>query len=77
MPRSTLPESAPPPASADHLIVARDHAELVYRLREIAQGKFTVVVNRRNADRRQRYQSVRVERRRAQRRTGGTTHGNR
>jgi hypothetical protein len=78
MPTITLRQSAPRPARADHLIVARDRADLYLALREIAtQAKFTVVVDRRNSDRRQRYQPVRAERRRAQRRTGGTAHGHR
>ncbi len=66
----TLSPSPPRSVKRDCLIVARDHAALYQALREIAaDGKFGVVVDRRRADRRQRYQSVRVERRSAERRS--------
>jgi hypothetical protein len=42
---------------------------MVQVLRQMAQGNFTVLVDRRHADRRQRLQPVLEERRRGERRT--------
>jgi hypothetical protein len=71
MPTNTLLPAPPRPGVADHLIVARDHADLCRVLREIfAGGKCSVVVDRRKVERRQHYQPVRVERRRGTRRGG-------
>jgi hypothetical protein len=62
--------ASPRPAVRGQLIVARDHVALCQALQEpfAARGSFTVVVDRRQADRRQRSQSVLEERRRSERR---------
>jgi len=59
------------PAVHGQLIVARDHVGLCQALQGslAARGKFTVVVDRRRADRRQRVQPVLEERRRQERRS--------
>lgn len=58
------------PAVPDHLIVARSYAEWCQALREAiaARGNFTVIADRRSADRRRRFQPVHDERRRGARR---------
>jgi hypothetical protein len=58
------------PAEQGQLIVARDHVALCQALQEpfAARGTFTVVVDRRRADRRQRVQAVLKDRRRRDRR---------
>ena len=59
--RSTIP---------DQLIVARDHAGVCLALRDIAApGNFTVVLDRRKVERRQRVQPVLEERRHGERRS--------
>jgi hypothetical protein len=64
--------SAPPahPAVQGQLIVARDHVGLCQALQEpfAARGTFTVIVDRRRADRRRGVQPVLQERRRRDRR---------
>jgi hypothetical protein len=62
--------AAPRPAVRGQLIVARDHVALCQALQEpfAARGRFTVVVDRRREDRRQRVQPVLEERRRSERR---------
>jgi len=62
-------DSPPRPALPDQLIVKRDHAEVVQVLRKIAEERFTILLDRRHADRRQRVQPVLAERRRGERRT--------
>ena len=59
------------PVVPDHLIVARSYAEWCQALREAiaARGNFTVIADRRSADRRRRVQSVQDERRRGERRS--------
>jgi hypothetical protein len=59
------------PAEQGQLIVARDHVALCQALQEpfAARGTFTVVVDRRRADRRQRVQAVLKDRRRRDRRS--------
>jgi len=60
-----------PPAVQGQLIVARDSEALCQVLQETFAGKgsFTIVVDRRRADRRQRVQPVMAERRRRERRS--------
>ena len=55
----------------DHVIVARDYGELLQALRVAvaARRNVTVVLDRRQAERRQRVQPVREERRRGERRS--------
>lgn len=64
---------APParPAAQGQLIVARDHVALCQALQEpfAARGTFTVVVDRRRGERRQRTQPVLEDRRRRDRRS--------
>jgi len=59
------------PVVQGQLIVARDHVGLCQALQEpfAARGTFTVVVDRRRLDRRQRVQPVLQERRRRERRS--------
>ena len=60
----------PPRAAVPHyLIVARGHAGVYQVIREIVQGEFTVLVDRRQAERRRGEQLVLEERRRGKRRT--------
>lgn len=62
-------DSPPRPALPDQLIVKRDHAEVIQVLRKIAEEDFTIRLDRRHADRRQRVQPVLEEQRRGERRT--------
>lgn len=59
------------PVAQGQLIVARDHVALCQALQEpfAARGTFTVVVDRRRADRRQCVQPVAEDRRRRDRRS--------
>jgi hypothetical protein len=68
---SRLSAAAARPAEQGQLIVARDHVALCQALQEpfAARGTFTVVVDRRRADRRQRVQAVLKDRRRRDRRS--------
>jgi len=61
----------PTSVAADHLLVARDAAEWCYALREAfaARGNYTVIIDRRYAERRRDVQSVLAERRRGARRS--------
>jgi hypothetical protein len=70
MSTNALRTSPPRPAMPRHVIVARDHAGLCQALREIATpGNFTVIVDRRHAERRRRAQPVAADRRRGERRS--------
>ena len=69
MSTNALLTSPPRPAVPDQLIVVWDHTELVQTIREIARGNFTVLVDRRHAERRRRMQPVLEERRQGERRT--------
>lgn len=72
MPMSPRVSTAPTrPAVQGQLIVARDSVALCQALQEpfAAKGRFTVVVDRRRADRRRRVQPVMEERRRTERRS--------
>jgi hypothetical protein len=59
----------PGSVAADHLLVARDEAEWCYALREAfaARGNYTVIIDRRYAERQRDVQSVLAERRGARR----------
>jgi len=58
------------PAVPDHLIVAQSYAEWCEALREAiaARGNFTIIVDRRSAERRRGVRPVQDERRRGERR---------
>ncbi len=70
MPTHTLCPRLTDPAVSDHVIVARCYAEWCEALREAiaARGNYTIIVNRRLADRRRGVQPVQDERRRGERR---------